>query len=106
MQKAMVLADSQEIRELKETAKWGMDREKKRAILALSRYGNEGFSAIQEVLDLTVYPEIKQACIEAIRSVGSTRAKGKQSKTPSGRTRSNRKAMKAKKTKKGNTRRG
>ena len=106
MQKAMVLADSGEIRELKETAKWGMDKEKKSAILELARYGNEGFSAIQEVLDLTVYPDIRQACIEAIKSAHKTRAKEKQERSIRGPRRSRRKAIKNKKTKKGKSRRG
>jgi hypothetical protein len=105
MLKEMVLADSQMIRELKETAKWGMDKEKKRAILALANYGKEGVSAIHEVLDVTVYPEIKQACIEAIKSVGNPRAKAVQKRSNNGRTLPTRRAIKSKKARKRKSRR-
>ena len=64
-------ADSERIRELKLAAKWGMDTaEKKKAISELLQFGNEGVSAIQEILAVTAYDDVKQACLDAIRSIG------------------------------------
>jgi hypothetical protein len=59
------------IKELKMTAKWSTDgSEKKGAILELLQYGNNGLLAIQEILSVTAYDDIRQACIEAIKSIG------------------------------------
>ncbi len=67
----MANPDSDRIRELKMAAKWSTDGdEKKSAISELLQYGDEGISAIQEVLSVTAYEDVKQACLEAIRSIG------------------------------------
>jgi hypothetical protein len=67
----MTVADSERIRELKLAAKWGMDtEEKKKAVSELLQFGNEGVSAIQEILAVTAYDDVKQACLDAIRSIG------------------------------------
>ncbi len=67
----MSATDSDRIRELKMTAKWSTDGdEKKGAISELLQYGDKGILAIQEVLSVTVYDDVKQACIEAIKSIG------------------------------------
>jgi hypothetical protein len=67
----MAPADSESIRELKLTAKWGIDiEEKKKAISGLLQYGHEGTSAIREILAVTAYADVKQACIDAIKSIG------------------------------------
>lgn len=67
----MADTDSERVRELKMTAKWSPDGdEKKGAISELLRYGDQGVLAIQEVLSVTAYDDVKQACLEAIRSIG------------------------------------
>jgi hypothetical protein len=67
----MAATDSDRIRELKMTAKWSTDGdEKKAAISELLQYGDKGILAIQEVLSVTAYDDVRQACIEAIRSIG------------------------------------
>lgn len=72
----VMAVDFERIRELKLTAKWGIDNEeKKEAIFRLSQYGKEGLSAIQEILTVTAYDDIKQACIDAIKSLGRKRTK-------------------------------
>jgi hypothetical protein len=74
----MAVQDSESIRELKLTAKWGINNEeKKKAISELLQYGNEGASAIREILAVTSYADIKQACIDAIKSIAR-----KQAETP------------------------
>jgi hypothetical protein len=56
--------------ELKEKAKWSPDLvEKKNAISGLSRHGEGAISALEEILAVTAYDDIKSACIEAIKSV-------------------------------------
>lgn len=63
--------DSDRIKELKLTAKWSTEnREKKKAIFELSRYGQDGVSAIQEILGVTAYADVKQACLDAIKMMG------------------------------------
>lgn len=75
----MEAADSERIRQLKLTAKWSADNnEKKQAISQLINYGDMALPAIQEVLNITVYDDVKQACIEAIRSLGGAAQKKKQ----------------------------
>ena len=67
----MSATDSDRIRELKMTAKWSTDGdEKKGAISELLQYGDKGILAIQEVLSVTAYDNVKQACIDAITSIG------------------------------------
>lgn len=67
----MAATDSDRIRELKMTAKWSTDGdEKKAAVSELLQYGDKGVLAIQEVLSVTAYDDVRQACIEAIRSIG------------------------------------
>ena len=72
----MEAANSERIRQLKLTAKWSADNnEKKQAISQLINYGDMALPAIQEVLNITVYDDVKQACIEAIRSLGGAAQK-------------------------------
>lgn len=76
MLSALTISDSERIRELRLTAKWGLDNEeKRRAIFGLLKYGNAGLASIREVLDVTAYNDIKQACIDAIKSVGRKQMK-------------------------------
>ena len=71
MLRLMESGNSNRIRELKLTAKWSADsNEKKKAVLQLMRYGNEARPAIEEVLGITVYDDVKQACLNAIKSLG------------------------------------
>jgi hypothetical protein len=59
------------IRELKLTAKWSPNsNEKKKAILQLTRYGDEARPAIEEILGITAYEDVKAVCLDAIRSLG------------------------------------
>lgn len=59
-----------EIFELKERAKWSKDStEKKTAIRELSAHGNRAIPALDEILSVTAYDEIKTACMEAIKSI-------------------------------------
>jgi hypothetical protein len=68
----MESAEPARIRELKLTAKWAPDNyEKKQAILQLLECGDEALPAIQEVLAITAYDDLKQTCIDAISSLGS-----------------------------------
>jgi hypothetical protein len=67
----MESTDSERIRQLKLTAKWSSDNyEKKKAISQLLQYGDGGLPAIQEILAITAYDDIRQACIDAISSLG------------------------------------
>jgi hypothetical protein len=87
MLRLMQSGNSDRIRELKLTAKWSANsNEKKKAILQLTRYGDEARPAIEEVLGITAYDDVKQACLNAIRSLGreqeyGTLYKNKISKT-------------------------
>lgn len=57
------------IRKLKETAKWSDDPEqKKTAIKELTTYGENALTALQEIMNVTAYDEIKAACIDAIKA--------------------------------------
>jgi hypothetical protein len=57
------------ILQLKEIAKWSDDPEKKKtAIKELSAHGENALAALQEILNVTVYDEIKAACIDAIKA--------------------------------------
>lgn len=77
----MEAANSERIRQLKLTAKWSADNnEKKQAISQLINYGDMALPAIQEVLTITVYDDVKQACIEAIRSLGGAAQKKRQAR--------------------------
>ena len=56
--------------ELKEKAKWSSDpEEKKAAIKELSTHGDNAISALQEIMSITAYEDIKSACVEAIKSM-------------------------------------
>ena len=75
------------IRKLKETAKWSDDPEQKiTAIKELTSHGENALTALQEILNVTVYDEIKAACIDAIKAAkqkDSTTAGVSSSITPS-----------------------
>lgn len=88
----MESADPERIRELKLAAKWSSDNyEKKQAVLQLLRFGEEALPAIQEVLAITAYDDVKQTCIEAISMLGRD-----QKKHAPDATRTNHKAKKGK----------
>jgi hypothetical protein len=56
--------------ELKEKAKWSRDpEEKKTAITELWTYGDNAISELQEIMNITSYDDIKNACAEAIKSI-------------------------------------
>lgn len=72
----MGIPDGEKIKELKLAAKWATDSaEKKKAIAELSKYGREALPAIEEVLGVTAYDDVKAACIEAIKSAGRSSQK-------------------------------
>jgi len=56
--------------ELKEKAKWSSDpEEKKAAIEELSNHEEDAMSELQEIMSITAYEDIKNACAEAIMSI-------------------------------------
>lgn len=56
--------------DLKEKAKWSADpEEKKAAIEELSNQGEDAMSELQEIMRITAYEDIKNACAEAIMSI-------------------------------------
>jgi tetratricopeptide (TPR) repeat protein len=58
---------------LKEKAKWSSDSEgKKAAIKKLSTLGEDAISELQEIMSITAYEDIKNACAEAIKSMHAT----------------------------------
>ena len=72
----MESADPERIRELKLAAKWSSDNyEKKQAVLQLMQLGDKALPAIQEVLAITAYDDVKQTCIEAISLLGRDQKK-------------------------------
>jgi hypothetical protein len=61
--------------ELKEKAKWStVPEESKAAINELSNHGGDAISELQEIMRVTAYEDIKNACAEAIMSI-QTRSK-------------------------------
>ena len=63
------MLDDTAIRHLKETAKWSDDPEQKiTAIKELTTHGENALTALQEIMNVTVYDEIKAACIDAIKA--------------------------------------
>ena len=81
------MSSDSSIRQLKETAKWSDDPEKKKtAIKELTSHGESALTALQEIMNVTVYDEIKAACIDAIKATkqrDSTTAGVGSSMTPS-----------------------
>ena len=56
--------------ELKEKAKWSTDpKEKKAAIKELSMHGQDAIYELQEIMNITAYEDIRNACAEAIKSM-------------------------------------
>jgi len=56
--------------DLKEKAKWSSDpEEKKAAIKELSTYGENAIYELQEIMSITAYEDIRNACAEAIKSM-------------------------------------
>jgi hypothetical protein len=56
--------------DLKEKAKWSAHpEEKKAAIEELSNQGEDAMSELQEIMRITAYEDIKNACAEAIMSI-------------------------------------
>lgn len=69
------MSDKMTLFELKENAKWSRDpEEKKAAIKELSTRGENAISELQEIMSITAYEDIKNACAEAIKSI-QTRSK-------------------------------
>jgi hypothetical protein len=61
---------SDTIFELKERAKWSRDAaEKKTAIKELSTHGDRALAALDEILSVTAYDDIRAACMEAIKAI-------------------------------------
>ena len=55
---------------MKERAKWSQNSaEKKTAIRELSTHGDKALPALEEILSVTAYDEIKAACTEAIKAI-------------------------------------
>ena len=70
--------------ELKEKAKWSSDpEEKKAAIKELSTRGENAISELQEIMNITAYEDIKNACAEAIKSMRQARGKVETNETSS-----------------------
>ncbi len=70
--------------ELKEKAKWSSDpQEKKAAIKELSTYGENAISQLQEIMSITAYEDIRNACAEAIKSVRARSKVEGTNETPS-----------------------
>ena len=64
------MSDKMTLFELKENAKWSRDpEEKKAAIKELSTHGENAISELQEIMSITAYEDIKNACAEAIKSM-------------------------------------
>jgi hypothetical protein len=64
------MPDKMTLFELKEKAKWSRDpEEKKTAIKELSTHGENAISELQEIMNITAYEDIKNACTEAIKSI-------------------------------------
>jgi len=62
--------DKMTLFELKEKAKWSTDpEEKKAAIKELSTRGENAISQLQEIMNITAYEDIRNACAEAIKSM-------------------------------------
>ena len=68
--------------DLKEKAKWCSDpEEKKAAIKELSTRGENAISELQEIMSITAYEDIKNACAEAIKSMRRARNNVEVNKT-------------------------
>ena len=64
------MSEEKKIWQLKETAKWADDTEaKKTAINELSNRGDTALSSLEEILNVTIHDDIKNICIEAIKSI-------------------------------------
>ena len=65
--------DRRTLFELKEKAKWSSDpEEKKAAIKELSTHGENAISELQEIMSITSDEDIRNACVEAIKSMRAT----------------------------------
>ena len=79
--------DKMTLFELKEKAKWSSDsEEKKAAIKELSTRGENAISELQEIMSITAYEDIKNACAEAIKSMRQARNRVEVNKTSSSTT--------------------
>lgn len=64
------MSDTKIFFELKERAKWSRDSaEKKTAIRELSAHGDRALPALEEILSVTAYDEVKAECVEAIKAI-------------------------------------
>jgi hypothetical protein len=72
--------ESQRVKELRYTAKWSLDiEEKKNAIRDLaSSFGERAIPVLNEIIGVTVYEEIKQACAEGIKTIREKRTNQQQ----------------------------
>lgn len=62
--------DKMTLFELKEKAKWSTDpEEKKAAIKELSTRRENAISELQDIMNITAYEDIRNACAEAIKSL-------------------------------------
>jgi len=68
------MSDRNTLFDLKEKAKWSSDsEEKKTAIKELSTHGENAIFELQEIMNITAYEDIKNACAEAIKSIQGSR---------------------------------
>jgi hypothetical protein len=76
--------DRMTVFELKEKAKWSSNpEEKKAAIKELSTRGENAISELQEIISITAYEDIRNACAEAIKSMRQARSKVEINETSS-----------------------
>jgi hypothetical protein len=76
--------DRMTVFELKEKAKWSSDpEEKKAAIKELSTRGENAISELQEIMSISAYEDIRNACAEAIKSMRQARSKVEINETSS-----------------------
>jgi hypothetical protein len=95
----MESGNSEKIKELKLIAKWSAEsNEKKKAIVQLQRFSEEARPAIEEVMAVTAYDDIRQACLNAIRFL----ANGQKDRAANNRQMKTSKKKKNPKTKKQN----
>lgn len=70
MAQADVTAAELSLFELKEKAKWSRDnQEKKLAITGMLSHGATALQSLEEVFAVSAYEDIKEACVEAIKSI-------------------------------------
>jgi hypothetical protein len=68
-------SEARELWRIKHRAKWSHSiREKKEAIKELSFHGEKAIPYLEEILNVTTYDEVRNACAEAIKAIKSRAA--------------------------------